>query len=313
MSKYVRDSQMSILWISGRVYKPKDSVHKHKHNFYQLQLLLNGQATMIIDTKTYHIFPNELCIIKKNKIHEYFFNRESVVIDIKFTISPNLVTIMNKYLSKDTYQLESVDEFKSLFKDALYLNENASESPLSLMELDSHLKYIVLKIIKEGEKNHTDGDHKLSIELRKKVISPNKKFEILDYLQNHYVQPITLNFLSEKFSYSKNYIIKLFKKNLNLTPIQVLQIIRIEQAKAFLEYTNDAVEIIANHVGMEGNYFTKLFTKCEKISPKKYREQIKKERSENITLMKNFDIKKQPEVLKEINILAYYNRKKNQL
>jgi AraC-like DNA-binding protein len=305
----LRDAQMSILWISKKVYEPKDTVSLHKHNFYQLLLLLSGKATIVIDKNTYHISLNELCMIKKNKPHEYFFDRESVVIDIKFSINPKLVPVLNKYLSKNIYQLESADEFKALLEEALFLNENPCDFPLSLMELDSHFKYIILKLFSNQENVDSNSDHKLNFELREKILLPNEDLQILNYLQKNYSQPITLNFLSEKFSYSKNYIIKLFKKKFNLTPIQVLQIIRIEQAKPLLEYTNDSVAIIANNVGMEANYFTKLFKKHEEISPIKYRNQIRRQRSENITLMKDFDIKKQPEVLKEINIFAYYNKK----
>ncbi|UAK16413.1 helix-turn-helix domain-containing protein [Sporolactobacillus terrae] len=295
---------MTILWISGKVYNPKDTVNKHKHNFYQLQLLLNGRATTIIDKKTYHLFPNEICIIKKNKTHEFSFTRESVVVDIKFIIDSSLAHMLNKYLTKDVYQLESGDELKYLLTEARSLDENSPDCAISLMALDSYLKYFILRFIKNMKKQE-NTKRKLSFELREKVLSTNKKFTILDYMQKHYSQPITLNYLSNKFSYSKNYIIKLFKDNLNLTPIQALQIIRIEQAKSFLEYTHDSIELIANKVGMEATYFTKLFTRYEKVSPRKYRSQIKRKRLENITLMKNFDIAKQPEVHKKGNVFIY--------
>ena len=93
-----------------------------------------------------------------------------------------------------------------------------------------------------------------------------------EYMQDRFSEKITLEILSEKFNYSKNQIINIFKKDFSQTPIYYLNKIRIQKALYLLEVTSNTVESIAESCGFENySHFYRLFVRQNGVSPTKWR------------------------------------------
>ena len=64
-----------------------------------------------------------------------------------------------------------------------------------------------------------------------------------------------------------------FKQTFHMSLYEFLTNIRIEKAKDLLEYTEEPVSRVANHVGFpDGGSFCKRFKQCTGFSPLKYRQ-----------------------------------------
>jgi len=76
-------------------------------------------------------------------------------------------------------------------------------------------------------------------------IKTTKEYQICDYLDRKVNEPFQLDQMADDLQYSKNYLIKLFKKKYNTTPYKYLLNKRIEQACWALSNTNIELKNIA--------------------------------------------------------------------
>ena len=92
------------------------------------------------------------------------------------------------------------------------------------------------------------------------------------YLDQHYIEKITLEVLSETFFVDKFYLARLFKEQYGLTVISYLQQVRVTNAKKLLRFTNMSIEEIGLQCGFsELSYFSRVFKKLEGVSPSEFR------------------------------------------
>jgi len=97
-------------------------------------------------------------------------------------------------------------------------------------------------------------------------------FSILQYINTHYSEKITLEKLSRRANLSPIYFHKLFVKVTQSTPAMYVQQVRLDQAKHMLVNTNMTCSEIANACGFNSSsYFNYVFRKQFKITPNEYR------------------------------------------
>jgi AraC-like DNA-binding protein len=95
---------------------------------------------------------------------------------------------------------------------------------------------------------------------------------IINYIENHYADNLSLSALATRFSLSQSYIARIFRKELYCKPSEYVNKIRISVAKTLLAQTNLSVSEIAEKVGfLDVYYFSKVFKKIIGTSPIKYR------------------------------------------
>ena len=104
-----------------------------------------------------------------------------------------------------------------------------------------------------------------------------KRMELVsvkNYMDEHYVEKITLDDLEAQFFINKYYLLKIFKETYGVTISSYLISRRITRAKQLLRFTQMTIDEVGCAVGMDGaGYFSRMFKKSEGISPKKYRKQ----------------------------------------
>lgn len=92
------------------------------------------------------------------------------------------------------------------------------------------------------------------------------------YIDEHYMNELSLKSLSEELSMNSQYISKLFKTTKSVTFSEYLSDVRIRKAKKLLLETTDTIAAIGLSIGYnDPNYFTRAFKKHEAITPKQYR------------------------------------------
>ena len=96
---------------------------------------------------------------------------------------------------------------------------------------------------------------------------------IADYLKTHYQSSIDLDSLTELFSYSKNHIINIFKKEFGKTPVAYLNSIRLREAERLLITTSHTIESVAFACGYRNySHFYHQFVEKNRISPEIFRQ-----------------------------------------
>ncbi|OPH54789.1 hypothetical protein BC351_30550 [Paenibacillus ferrarius] len=92
-------------------------------------------------------------------------------------------------------------------------------------------------------------------------------------LKTHYRRKWTNVEMAAFINVHEDYMSKLFKDSMGMSPNKYLQSIRHQQAKRLLRETDDKIEAIAMEIGYEDfHYFSRMFKKWEGISAQQYRK-----------------------------------------
>ncbi|MBE6778228.1 MAG: helix-turn-helix domain-containing protein [Ruminococcaceae bacterium] len=107
------------------------------------------------------------------------------------------------------------------------------------------------------------------------VHTTDKKFgTVLQYINQHFTEPLSTCQLSRLFSYNEAYFCRQFKRLTGLTVSAHLRILRMEQAQNLLRTTNLGIAAIAARCGFtDPEYFTNCFTRQYGCSPTAFRRQ----------------------------------------
>lgn len=98
------------------------------------------------------------------------------------------------------------------------------------------------------------------------------KKQIVEYIEKHYMQDLSLSDVAEAMHYSDPYFCKIFKNIFNKSFIMYLTELRIEKSKALLLDVTVNVKDISEKVGFQdSNYYAKVFKRMEGMTPSEYR------------------------------------------
>ena len=97
---------------------------------------------------------------------------------------------------------------------------------------------------------------------------------IRQYIDTHFREDVTRDFLAKMFYISPNYLSHLFQREGKIGLNEYLNQIRLEYAKSLLKNYNLNVKEIAHASGFkDSNYFCRIFRKKTERSPTEYRRQ----------------------------------------
>lgn len=95
------------------------------------------------------------------------------------------------------------------------------------------------------------------------------------YMEEYYMEPITLEEISGYVGVTPQHFSKMFKKELGINYIEWLTNYRMDIAKELLVEGKNAIKEICYQVGYsDPNYFSRIFKKVVGISPKEYTSSI---------------------------------------
>ena len=113
--------------------------------------------------------------------------------------------------------------------------------------------------------------------------------EILDYINNNINKEITIEELSNIFYFDKYHIMKLFKKELSITIINYINIMRIYNSLKEYKYDDQIIRIALNNGFNSLEYYSETFKNIIKVSPREYKNFVR--RKTNISLDKIMTIR----------------------
>ncbi len=98
-----------------------------------------------------------------------------------------------------------------------------------------------------------------------------------DYIEEHYMDHLSLSGLAEQFFVEPSYLSRKFSKEYNETITSCITRCRMDHAKELMKDEQNKLEAISFKVGYDDyNYFSRVFRRLEGISPSEYRKNPKK-------------------------------------
>lgn len=223
-----------------------------------------GEGKLIVQDKVIPLVEGSLCILLSGMSH-----RIEVEPQVKLILqwchfrTSHEVRDIYKTLGIPFYiQLSPEHEISALFhrlSEQLALDKITSRLKIkaAMLELISiYLDHLSL-----------DDDHSAPTEELQKIEI------ILQYIDNHVADNITVEDLAKQVYLHPNYFIVFFKGIIGYSPIQYVNLRRMEISKRLLLKPDSNVSAVASKVGMQNYYFSRMFKVHTGLTPSRYRKQ----------------------------------------
>ncbi len=113
-------------------------------------------------------------------------------------------------------------------------------------------------------------------EILKNEKTPTIVIQAIYEMQNNYAYLYGIDELSRNLGVSKNHLVRMFTKHLNISAGKYLTNVKVNAAKQFLLSTNYQINIISDMCGFtSSNYFCKVFKNSTGVTPDSFRLQNK--------------------------------------
>lgn len=241
----------------------------HWHHSFELVKIVSGKLTIHINNKKVLAESGDIFLINQENIHGYF-PKDCVYEVIDFDVDELLhhTSLCKNVLHIFTNRNVSILPFDAVSHAVLY---HMADSLFHFASMKSEYHdLLVLGALFEllgtiYVQHHYTENHKIS--------SAEKRFKpILEFIENNYMQPITLCEMAQASCMSTSHFCALFREFFGQTPMGYLNSYRIERASLLLANTGHSVTEIAHLCGFNDSaYFVKVFKKHKNITPKKYR------------------------------------------
>ena len=243
----------------------------HSHDdALELVLILSGTGLVIIDGIPCNVTTGDIIIYNRNSCHQ-----ENADLDSGFSLYAVAATgirlpglpddhICDKNAPKVLHTEKDFEKFRMLFSRIFNLVRIGDYRQTQL--LDNYMKVLIDEVILNCNEQKQNT---LFVGAGKKKVSE----EILEWLNAHYKEKITLQDVANSLSLSPGYVSHVFKDRYGYPPMQYVNYLRIGKAQIRLIGSNDRIADIAMDVGFNniGN-FNRTFLSLVGLTPRDFRK-----------------------------------------
>ena len=257
------------------------SLYNHWHREMEIICIDQGKGLARLNRETIRLKKGDLLIVNSGVIHgiksdnRNILYYRSVVFDLNFLSGSAGDLCQEKVM---VLLMENKAEFTHVITDADKNYERLYHLFCEIHQCHNEKKpyyYIHLKaLFYDFFYEMFSGNYIITTdaEQNRNLLSVKK---VLEYINTHYREPLSVKELSGISNYSEFYFMKLFKQYTGKTAAAYLNDYRLEKAKSLLLHTDNSVTDIATEVGFNNtSYFIKKFQEANQISPHKFRKKM---------------------------------------
>ena len=255
----------------------------HWHEEMEVVYVESGEYDEYIDLENDHVKTGDIILINPCQLHSFKQSEDyrtifrTVIFNFNMLMGNNTDACSLKYLTP--------------FVEGMYINpvhitpyqphyEELKNSVLSLIhEYDKKQDYYELKIKSElFNMFHVLFSYFFKPEMHEPSIKSNTTRNIktiLDYIDENYMNTITIDELAECVNLSKHYFMRFFKRYMGMTCIEYINDYRLNVATNLLLSSGMQITEVAAKIGITNlSYFNRIFKKKYNMTPKEYRYNV---------------------------------------
>lgn len=213
----------------------------HHHDFYEVYFLLTGDVTYLIENKIIHVMPGDILLIPPRVQHQVLIRPEMSVYErYVLWVEPQMLqrlssakTDLSQRFSPERiggrYQLRLKSDARSgvqALLEALDRELHSAEFGADLLE-ESLLSQLLITLhrLLEHQGSQLDEDTRMS-----RVVT-----QVIDYVNLHYGEPLSLALLADKFFVSKFHLSHAFNRQVGTSLYRYIQRKRLLMARQLLD------------------------------------------------------------------------------
>ena len=255
-------------------------VTTHWHEEAEFTLITEGRADYQIDLTEYPVEAGDILFIPPVVLHSISLNNNPQIVSETYVFHMNflggnstdicstryLMPLMNQEFSMPYLIKPEHPAYASLRKLFAQINSLYSETiPGYELALKSLFLQTVFLLLQYSERN-------LSADT---ATSSDKLKQVLDYIELHYAETITVSELAELCYFSDYHFMRFFKKHMNMTCIEYINNLRLEKSVELFEQGNSSILDVSLSVGFHNlSYFHRAFKKKYHMTPRAFLNQL---------------------------------------
>jgi len=261
----------------------EEDTELHQHvDFSELVIVLNGNATHVVNTEEYFIKKGNAFVINGSTPHAYKDPHDFKICNIMFR--PEMLASIGPDLKKS-------NGYQALFVlEPYYRNIHSYPGKLALPIPSLEYVESLIAVMIEEYHGKLQGYQTMLLsrftelvvylsrhyDTQEKGIEGNHLMHLanaISYMEDHYLEPLTLEAIAGKSNISVRHLNRIFRSHYQMTPITYMLTLRLERACSLLKHSSLTITQISYECGFnDSNYFTRQFRKAYGVSPKVYRQ-----------------------------------------
>ncbi|MDO4615924.1 MAG: AraC family transcriptional regulator [Lachnospiraceae bacterium] len=248
-------------------------LHRHE-DVLELLYVMKGAGVYIVDGRKYPIGEGNLIICNQGVVHgepklQSPNSLTSYCCVLRGLCLPNMKEncLVEEGKNPVLYFSEDRDAVEHMFL-ALDTLDQGNEETKTVCEIlsDAILNLVYMRLCQRQEPNeltHTNNEEFIQ--------------SIMDYMDEHYHEPITLQDLGDAFFISQYHLAHIFKDETGVSPMKYILYRKIGESQKLLMNTELSVGEIGFELGFNDNsHFSTTFKKYIGMTPSQYRNHFKK-------------------------------------
>lgn len=255
----------------------------HHHDFFEVYFFAGGNVTYNVESRSYMLMPGDVLLIAPNELHQPVFgpekqNYERTVLWInkafleQFDIGDHPVSrCFDTAYPGHTNLIRPDGVSRELLNYLLQLllSERNSEAYATELYSMGCLAQLLVLLNRLAERSRQD--------IQPKENSDSVVYRVLGYINEHYNEDLSLDFLANKFFISKYHLSREFNRLVGTSVYRYIIQKRLVMAKQMMSAGVSSTAVY-QHCGF-GDYsnFYRAFKAEYQISPKKFVSSLKEE------------------------------------
>ena len=250
----------------------------HNHDFYEFYLYISGDITYLIEGKSYNLKSGDIVLINTTELHQAIINSMKVPYErIILWINKSFLRELSTPETDLSLCFENVGK-KNVVRADFQIQQNIRAQLSKLLDLESYKglgkdllykAYIIELVI---QLNNLVFNDKSNTDIDIDIMKSNLIDGIVEYINNHLNEEITIDELSKEFYLSKFHLSREFKKYTGTTIHRYIVQKKLIEAKELI-LKHYPINSVYKQSGF-GDYsnFFRAFKNEYGISPKQFYE-----------------------------------------
>lgn len=277
---FIENQRPMLVEYTKRGHMTKSMPLPHVHNSYEIYYLLEGERYYFIHNTTYHVKKGMLVLIDPSVIHRTISTgrpeHERLLINIQEEELKRFASGFGRFdwfqgfdskrpvITLDIRQQSELREM--MFAIYHWYHDSPEENIQRIM-----LKIMEVLIYIREVSNGVDSVGEPMLEVNDPMF--NRISQVVQYINEHYGDTLSLELLAKKFFFSPYYLSRNFKKTTGFNLKEYINQVRILEAERLLTQEQNSISGIAQKVGFESQtHFGRVFKQYKGISPSIYRK-----------------------------------------
>lgn len=240
---------------------------RHWHPELEILLVLRGTLKLICNDVSWILHSDDLFVINENAVHSFRIESGTVVLALRIELQK--IEGLDRDLRFECNSAGDNDKgryYPLKRRIAELVKQNAQPDDANFLFNRSVLYALIFELVRTFRAQRNGAE------------TPTQKYlerlsSILDYIDEHYREALTLNRLAETQHLSPPYLSSFFEKYLGVNFLTYYNALRLERATNELLFSDDSVETIALNNGFTNpRSFVTLFKKKYGTLPSLYRK-----------------------------------------